>query len=245
MSPGIYYQSLAVSAFSQLNLRVIGRSTPATEFQAGRDVDTLTEAPGTPKFQEVLKAQSDSTAGPRRAPAPPRTAETVSQPELEVADSVGRLMEFWGFKRPMGRIWTLLYLSPDPLGASEIGESLKMSAGAVSMAVGELVKWGAVKKSWRPGERRDFYEAETSVGKLVQRVLRERELTLVKSFGDALDAAQRELVEHGKKPAALAWKRERLAELRRLAKLGEALLGALAAGKTVDPTPLLKLYGEP
>jgi DNA-binding transcriptional regulator GbsR (MarR family) len=170
----------------------------------------------------------------------------VSQPELEVADSVGRLMEFWGFKRPMGRIWTLLYLSPEPLGAAEIGDSLRMSAGAVSMAVGELVKWGAVKKSWRPGERRDFYEAETSIGKLVQRVLRERELTLVRGFGDALDAAQRELgVEQGKKPSALVWKRERLAELRRLAKLGEALLSSLAAGKTVDPTPILKLYGEP
>ncbi len=170
----------------------------------------------------------------------------MSQPELEVADSVGRLMEFWGFKRPMGRIWTLLYLSPEPLGAAEIGESLRMSAGAVSMAVSELVKWGAVKKSWRPGERRDFYEAETSIGKLVQRVLRERELTLVKSFGDALETALGELgVEHGKKPASLAWKRERLAELRRLSKLGEALLVALAAGKTVDPTPILKLYGEP
>jgi DNA-binding transcriptional regulator GbsR (MarR family) len=170
----------------------------------------------------------------------------VSQPELEVADSVGRLMEFWGFKRPMGRIWTLLYLSPEPLGAAEIGESLRMSAGAVSMAVSELVKWGAVKKSWRPGERRDFYEAETGIGKLVQRVLRERELTLVKSFGEALETALGELgVEHGKKPAALTWKRERLAELRRLSKLGEALLTALAAGKTVDPTPILKLYGEP
>jgi DNA-binding transcriptional regulator GbsR (MarR family) len=146
----------------------------------------------------------------------------------------------------MGRIWTLLYLSPEPLGASEIGESLRMSAGAVSMAVAELVKWGAVKKSWRPGERRDFYEAETSIGKLVQRVLRERELALVKSFGDALDAAQRELsVDQSKKPAALAWKRERLAELRRLSKLGEALVGALAAGKTADPAPLLKLHGEP
>jgi DNA-binding transcriptional regulator GbsR (MarR family) len=114
------------------------------------------------------------------------------------------------------------------------------------MAVSELVKWGAVKKSWRPGERRDFYEAETGIGKLVQRVLRERELTLVKGFGEALETALRELgVEHGKKPAALAWKRERLAELRRLSKLGEALLTALAAGKTVDPTPILKLYGEP
>ena len=34
-----------------------------------------------------------------------------------------------------------------------------------------------------------------------------------------------------------------LAELRRLARLGETLLTALVAGKTVDPTPLLKMYG--
>ncbi len=168
----------------------------------------------------------------------------MSQPELEVADSVGRLMEFWGFKRPMGRIWTLLYLAPEPLGAAEIGEALRMSAGAVSMAIGELVKWGAVKKSWRPGERRDFYEAETSIGRLVQRVLRERELALVRGFGEALEAALRALpTERGQKPNALAFKRERLAELRRLARLGESLLTALVAGKTVDPTPILKMYG--
>jgi DNA-binding transcriptional regulator GbsR (MarR family) len=167
----------------------------------------------------------------------------VSQPELEVADSVGRLMEFWGFKRPMGRIWTLLYLAPEALGAAEIGEALRMSAGAVSMAIGELVKWGAVKKSWRPGERRDFYEAETSIGRLVQRVLRERELALVRGFGEALEAALRGLPSDRQKPGALAFKRERLAELRRLARLGESLLTALVAGKTVDPTPILKMYG--
>jgi DNA-binding transcriptional regulator GbsR (MarR family) len=168
----------------------------------------------------------------------------VSQAELEVADSVGRLMEFWGFKRPMGRIWTLLYLAPEALGAAEIGEALRMSAGAVSMAMSELVKWGAVKKSWRPGERRDFYEAETSIGRLVQRVLRERELALVRGFSEALEAAQRALsAERGYKPNALSFKRERLGELRRLAKLGESLLTALVAGKTVDPTPFLKIYG--
>src|SRR5687767_3964730 len=153
-------------------------------------------------------------------------------------------MEFWGFKRPMGRIWTLLYLSPEPLGAAEIGESLRMSAGAVSMAIGEPVKWGAVKKSWRPGERRDFYEAETSIGRLVQRVLREREPAMIRGFGEALDAAQRALsTERSGKPNAFAFKRERLNELRRLAKLGGGLLTALVSGKTVDPTPLLKLYG--
>jgi DNA-binding transcriptional regulator GbsR (MarR family) len=190
-----------------------------------------------------LKAQTDPTAPDGRTGAEAEP-EGVSQAELEVADSVGRLMEFWGFKRPMGRIWTLLYLAPEALGAAEIGEALRMSAGAVSMAMSELVKWGAVKKSWRPGERRDFYEAETSIGRLVQRVLRERELALVRGFGEALEGAQRALPsERGTKPTALTFKRERLAELRRLARLGETLLTALVAGKTVDPTPFLKMYG--
>jgi len=63
------------------------------------------------------------------------SSEPVTQAELEVADTIGRLMEFWGFKRPMGRMWTLLYLSPAPLGAAELGEQLKMSAGPVSGAI--------------------------------------------------------------------------------------------------------------
>jgi DNA-binding transcriptional regulator GbsR (MarR family) len=162
--------------------------------------------------------------------------------ELEVADTVGRLMEFWGFKRPMGRMWTLLYLSPAPLGAAEIGSELKMSAGAVSMALGELVKWGAVKKSWRPGERRDFYEAETSIGKLVQRVLRERELTLVREFAEALGRAEAELpADATTEPEALAFKRERLQHLRALSQMGEGLLRALVSGQSIDPTPFLSM----
>jgi HTH-type transcriptional regulator, glycine betaine synthesis regulator len=170
--------------------------------------------------------------------------EPVTQAELEVADTIGRLMEFWGFKRPMGRMWTLLYLSPNPLGAAELGEQLKMSAGAVSMTLNELLKWGAVKKSWRPGERRDFYEAETSIGKLVQRVLRERELELVRQFGEALsnaDSALPRAPESGSRPD---FKRDRVHELQRLACLGETLLTALVAGKMVDPTPFLKVYGD-
>ena len=173
------------------------------------------------------------------------SAEPVTQAELEVADTIGRLMEFWGFKRPMGRMWTLLYLSPAPLGASELGEQLKMSAGAVSMTLNELLKWGAVKKSWRPGERRDFYEAEVSIGKLVQRVLRERELELVKQFAEALSNAEAALPRRADVGERSDFKRDRVHELQRLSKLGETLLTALVAGKMVDPTPFLKVYGDP
>ena len=168
----------------------------------------------------------------------PQPSDPASDAELEVADMVGRLMQFWGFKRPMGRLWTLLYLAPEPCTAAEIGMQLKMSAGAVSMALGELTKWGAVKKSWRPGERRDYYEAETSIWKLVRRVLGDRELSLVREFSDALSAADRALDSASLSEEVRDFKKERVERLLELSKLGENLLSALVAGQTVDPTPI-------
>ena len=51
--------------------------------------------------------------------------------ELEAADAVGRLMEFWGFRRHMGRIWTVLYLSPEPMTTAELSEVLQLSSSGV------------------------------------------------------------------------------------------------------------------
>ena len=56
----------------------------------------------------------------------------------EVADAVGALMEFWGFKRVMGRIWTTLYLEGEALPAQEICDRLGISGGAASMTLSEL-----------------------------------------------------------------------------------------------------------
>src|SRR5690606_20494832 len=47
-------------------------------------------------------------------------ARPMWESELIASDAVGRLMEFWGFKRNMGRIWTVLYLSDDPLSAHDL-----------------------------------------------------------------------------------------------------------------------------
>jgi HTH-type transcriptional regulator, glycine betaine synthesis regulator len=149
-------------------------------------------------------------------------------------------MHFWGFKRPMGRIWTLLYLSDRPLGASELGEQLQMSSGAVSMALGELEKWGAIARSWVPGERRDYFVAEPSVWKMVARVFRERELGLVRDFQATLRTAIAALDRDrpGSSPSASAHKVARLRQLASLAEAGESLLSALVSGSAVDPQVL-------
>lgn len=165
--------------------------------------------------------------------------------EIAVADTVGRLMHFWGFKRPMGRIWTILYLSPTPVSAADLSTSLKMSAGAVSMALSELEKWGAVTRTWIPGARRDYFVAESSVWKLVQRVVKERELGLVKEFGASLESAEKALSGLESEvqedlASDLSYKRERLRKLGALSRAGETILTALVAGDAVDPTLLIR-----
>lgn len=166
--------------------------------------------------------------------------------ELAVAETIGQLMQFWGFKRPMGRIWTVLYLSPIPLAAADLSRRLQMSAGGVSMTINELLKWGAVKKTWKPGERRDYFESETSVWKLVRRVLRERELLLIREATEALEAALASLPEtpSGRDSERWSFKRHRIETLHRLAKVGEQLLASLTAGEAVDPSAISSVAGQ-
>ena len=55
--------------------------------------------------------------------------------EQLAADAVGALMEFWGFRRHLGRAWTVLYLSPEPLATNELAERLQLSASAISLRI--------------------------------------------------------------------------------------------------------------
>src|SRR5882757_7074113 len=118
---------------------------------------------------------------------------TVDPAVLKVADAVGALMEAWGFRRNMGRMWAVLYLEDHPLTAADLGERLGLSTGAVSMLVNELIQWEIIKKTWVVGERREHFEAETSMWKMISRVFRERELRWIRTARDAFAAAGAEL----------------------------------------------------
>jgi DNA-binding transcriptional regulator GbsR (MarR family) len=167
--------------------------------------------------------------------------------ELRVAEVIGSLMEFWGFKAVMGRLWAILYLSPEPLSAAELGDRLAVSTGSISMAVAELQKWGVVKKSWKPGERRDYYEPETSIWKMVSRVFRERELGKVREAIGAFEAAIKLIAQARPRASTEEKKRlkfveSRLLSLLSLSRIGETLLNMLASGEAIDPRPLKKLF---
>jgi len=126
----------------------------------------------------------------------PPVTQALSPSEIIVSDVVGRLIEFWGFKRNLGRIWGVLYLSPEALSAEDLRHVLKLSSGAVSMSVNELLRWGIVRRVWVQGERRDFYVAEVQLWKMISRVFSEREKTeidaAIEAFEEALQTLDRQ-----------------------------------------------------
>ena len=170
--------------------------------------------------------------------------EELWQSEVLVSDSIGRLIEFWGFKRNMGRLWAILYLSDRPLSAPEIQERLQLSSGAVSMTLNELTRWGVVKKVWLQGERRDHYAAEGNFWKMISRVFNERERVEVLDAIDIMEDAIRFLNDKAKEPGQRAraqFQEERIRELLDLARLGKQLLDALIKDAKVDGSPLMKV----
>jgi DNA-binding transcriptional regulator GbsR (MarR family) len=129
-------------------------------------------------------------AAPRQARTPPTALQRA---DLAVGDAVGAIVELWGFKRQLGRVWAVLFLAERPLAAPELCARLEISTGLLSMSLAELRRWGVVRSVAVPGDRKEHYEPETNVWRLVARVLREREQRAVEGALAAFEAALRDV----------------------------------------------------
>ena len=175
--------------------------------------------------------------------AHPLRSEALHRAELAVADAVGDLMELWGFRRQLGRIWAVLFLSERPLAAPELCERLHISTGLLSMSLSELRGWGVVKGVDVPGDRKEHFEAETNIWSLVRRVLAERERRAIQAAREAVEAALREVkgALSDLDPAVRGQARfraQRLEQLAQLCRVGQNLLEVLLDSARVDIGPL-------
>ncbi len=69
----------------------------------------------------------------------------------------GEMGTRWGVNRTVAQIHALLYLSPQPLHAEEIAETLGVARSNVSTSLRELQGWGLVKIVHVMGDRRDHF----------------------------------------------------------------------------------------
>jgi DNA-binding transcriptional regulator GbsR (MarR family) len=105
----------------------------------------------------------------------------------------GVLGSQWGINKTMAQIHALLYISANPLSMEEIMEELQISRGNASMNLRAIMEWGIVYKVTKPGERKEYFEAEKNLDELAVKVAKERSKREIKPVVKVLDELQKEL----------------------------------------------------
>src|SRR5436190_3340073 len=86
----------------------------------------------------------------------------------------GEMGTRWGINRTVAQIHALLYISPKPVNAEEIAETLNVARSNVSTSLKELQSWRIVKLVHVLGDKRDHFESMKDVWEMFRIVLDER-----------------------------------------------------------------------
>lgn len=86
----------------------------------------------------------------------------------------GEMGTRWGINRTVAQVHALLFLSPKPLHAEEIANTLTVARSNVSTSLRELQGWGIVRVVHLMGDRRDHFESIKDVWEVFRIVAEER-----------------------------------------------------------------------
>jgi len=86
----------------------------------------------------------------------------------------GEMGTRWGINRTVAQVHALLFISPKPLNADDLVETLGVARSNVSTCLKELQSWGIIKLVHILGDKRDHFESMKDVWELFRVVLNER-----------------------------------------------------------------------
>jgi DNA-binding transcriptional regulator GbsR (MarR family) len=153
----------------------------------------------------------------------------------------GEMGTRWGINRTVAQIHALLYLSPKPLPADEIAQTLDVARSNVSTSIRELESWGLVRPVHVLGERREHYESMKDVWEMFRVIVEQRKRREMDPTTQLLRRCLEELEHEG---STDTYTRERLEEMT------EFFAGATAAYEEVSQISpaalraLLKVRGK-
>ncbi|MEM9400036.1 MAG: hypothetical protein AAF984_07480 [Verrucomicrobiota bacterium] len=104
---------------------------------------------------------------------PPANQELAAI-EQDMMDLCLRISKFIGLPKSVGELYGFLFVSQEPKSMDELTSQLNLSKGATSQGLKVLRTIGAIKTVYIAGERKDYFQAETNLSKLVSGFLKDR-----------------------------------------------------------------------
>jgi len=83
----------------------------------------------------------------------------------------GEMAGRWGISRSVAQIHALLFLSPAPLTADDIVNTLEIARSNVSVSLKELQGWDLVSITHVLGDRRDYFQARKDIWEVLTTIV--------------------------------------------------------------------------
>lgn len=149
---------------------------------------------------------------------------------LTMAEHIGSFIEYWGFKEVHGKVWTLIFLSPEPIDANYLKESLKLSKALISMTIKDLLHYRVILEVEKDKPGTQKYKINTDITNVILDVLRQRELKMLVEIQAAFQLLSS---AHSKKNLPQV-DTLRLGELGVMVDTAKSILEAMTQGSKVD-----------
>jgi DNA-binding transcriptional regulator GbsR (MarR family) len=149
----------------------------------------------------------------------------LEEAKAQFIQAWGTLGSKWGINRTMAQIHALMMVAPDPLSAEEIMEELNISRGNANMNLRELMDWGLIEKMHKPGERKEFFQAEKDIWKISRQVAKERKKRELEPILKVLDQISQ--VEGDKKDKNVKAFTEAVTGIKRMAGNADKTIDAM------------------
>lgn len=155
-------------------------------------------------------------------------------------EGISHLSSTLGFSKVMGQLYALLYLSDKPLSLDDMVKRLAISKGSASINIRELEEKGTVKKIWMKGSRKNFYEAEPDLWKIIRNRIILSARWRMAEVEDIIRKTE-ELTQNAKKnlnsnedKRKIQFYNERLKCIKKIYKLGGRILAVATRSKTIE-----------
>lgn len=93
--------------------------------------------------------------------------------------SIGRFIQYWGFKEIEGRIWCHLLLSNEPLCAQELMTRTGVSKGLMSISLARLLEFDVIRHEYTEGRRTQYFQVNEDITSVIKNVLNLREKRMI------------------------------------------------------------------
>lgn len=127
----------------------------------------------------------------------PSETRGLSPVEREFVQFFVQMATSLSLPRSVGEIFGYLFASRDPRPFDEVVSGLEISKGSASQGLKFLLKIGAISIAYIPGDRRTFYEAETSMRKVFSEALRESVRPHLESNREMIESIEVSLEREG------------------------------------------------